>query len=79
MPHLTLSSIERANIAMSITLKEAFLSADNYCVKLDSYFLEYESIFENYRSKDPVIVEIGVLDGGSLQMWREYFGSKARI
>jgi len=33
----------------------------------------YEEYFEPLRTKDIVLVEIGVLGGASLRMWREYF------
>ena len=36
-------------------------------------------LFSKYVNKKLVFVEIGVLDGGSLIMWRKYFGNKARI
>jgi hypothetical protein len=39
----------------------------------------YESILPVYRDKEIVLVEIGIFQGGSLFMWREYFGPKARI
>lgn len=43
------------------------------------YFEIYDSHFNKYRDKDPVILEIGVYQGGSLKMWKEYFGNGARI
>lgn len=43
------------------------------------YFDIYERHFERFRGKAPVVVEIGVLGGGSLQMWKEYFGPGVRI
>jgi len=43
------------------------------------YFDIYERHFNKYRNKDVVIVEIGVSHGGSLQMWKDYFGSDAKI
>ena len=36
-------------------------------------------LFSKYVNKKLVFVEIGVLDGGSLLMWRKYFGNKSRI
>ena len=48
-------------------------------LKIDSYFQIYEEIFNEYIGKEIVFVEVGVLLGGSLFMWKEYFGSKARI
>ena len=48
-------------------------------LKIDTYFLAYEEIFKKYIDKKITFIEVGVLHGGSLFMWREYFGSKARI
>ncbi len=44
-----------------------------------SYFQVYSDLLEPYRNKPITFVEIGVLDGGSLFMWRDYLGPKARI
>ena len=43
------------------------------------YFNVYEKWFSPYRGKDIVFVEIGVYQGGSLQMWKNYFGKDAKI
>jgi hypothetical protein len=43
------------------------------------YFDIYERHFSRFRGKSPVLLEIGVFGGGSLQMWREYFGEGAQI
>lgn len=43
------------------------------------YFDVYDRHFERFRGKEVVIVEIGVYQGGSLQMWKNYFGEKAII
>jgi hypothetical protein len=43
------------------------------------YFDVYDRHFSRYRNKDVVILEIGVSQGGSLQMWKNYFGEKAKI
>jgi hypothetical protein len=43
------------------------------------YFEIYERHFSPYRKKAVTIVEFGVFHGGSLQMWKDYFGRKARI
>lgn len=48
-------------------------------IKHQSYFHTYTQLFESLRGKEIVFVEIGVLNGGSLFMWREYFGKQARI
>ena len=43
------------------------------------YFDVYERHFEPFRGAKPRILEIGVSHGGSLQMWRRYFGRGATI
>jgi len=43
------------------------------------YFDIYERHFERFRGKRPTILEIGVFGGGSLAMWKDYFGDGARI
>lgn len=43
------------------------------------YFDIYERHFEKFRNKEIVVLEIGVFHGGSLQMWKHYFGDKAKI
>lgn len=43
------------------------------------YFDIYDRHFSRYRNKEITIVEIGVYQGGSLQMWKNYFGEKAKI
>lgn len=43
------------------------------------YFDIYDRHFAPYRGKDPVVVEIGVQGGGSLRMWKDYFGPGSKI
>ena len=47
--------------------------------KHTSYFHAYDHFFDKYIGKKITFVEIGVKGGGSLFMWREYFGPEARI
>ncbi len=47
--------------------------------KFNHYFDVYERHFSKFRGKKVTIVEIGVFQGGSLQMWRDYFGPDATI
>jgi hypothetical protein len=47
--------------------------------KWQHYFEVYDRHFSKYRNKEVVILEIGVSQGGSLQMWKDYFGDKAKI
>lgn len=43
------------------------------------YFDIYERHFSRFRGKAPVVLEIGVAAGGSLEMWKQYFGPGSRI
>ncbi len=43
------------------------------------YFEIYDRHFSPYRGKPVNIVEFGVSQGGSLQMWKDYFGPHAHI
>lgn len=43
------------------------------------YFDIYETYFSKYRGKELVLLEIGISHGGSLQMWKHYFGDKVKI
>lgn len=43
------------------------------------YFEIYHRHFERFRGKPVTVLEFGVSHGGSLQMWRDYFGPDARI
>lgn len=47
--------------------------------KWHHYFEIYDRHLAKYRSKPVNIVEFGVSQGGSLQMWRNYFGPSANI
>lgn len=47
--------------------------------KWHHYFEIYHRHFQAFRGRSPVVLEIGVFHGGSLQMWRDYFGAGARI
>lgn len=43
------------------------------------YFDVYETHLSKFRGKAPLVMEIGVYEGGSLQMWSDYFGNDATI
>jgi hypothetical protein len=61
------------------SLLDAYRSSPSLSIKYDTYFPVYEELLSKYRGKDLVLVEVGVFNGGSLFMWREYFGPQARI
>ncbi len=43
------------------------------------YFEIYDLHFQRYRGKPVNILEIGIAHGGSLQLWKDYFGPQAKI
>jgi hypothetical protein len=43
------------------------------------YFEVYERHLSRFRGSEVHVVEIGVYQGGSLQMWKHYFGERAHI
>ena len=58
---------------------ESFLNSPNYSIKHTNYFDIYDKLLGKFLGKNFTFVEIGVLDGGSLFMWRSFFGDSARI
>lgn len=47
--------------------------------KWQHYFDIYDRHFSRFRGTDVHLIEFGVAQGGSLQMWKDYFGPRARI
>jgi hypothetical protein len=47
--------------------------------KYQHYFPIYERHFRKFVGREVHVLEIGVYSGGSLEMWKSYFGPNARI
>jgi hypothetical protein len=47
--------------------------------KWTHYFEVYDKHFSKYRGMEIILLEIGTFYGGSLKMWKYYFGEKAKI
>ncbi len=45
-----------------------------YTSKWEQYFDIYDIWFHKFVGESPIVLEIGVDNGGSLQMWNHYFG-----
>ena len=56
-----------------------FKNSKKYSIKWSNYFEIYEKILKKYINKKITIVEVGVGDGGSLFMWKNFLGKKANI
>ena len=63
----------------SLKLINLFHSSKNRSIKWKKYFPIYEKLFETYRNKKITFIEIGILDGGSLEIWKKYFGPNCRV
>jgi hypothetical protein len=61
------------------TLEYIFKNLNYTSTKWDNYFLVYEKHLSQYIGKEIIFVEVGIRNGGSLEMWRKYFGDQARI
>ena len=61
-------------------LEKYFLeNTDKLIHKWKHYFEIYDRHFSRYRGSDVHVVEFGVSHGGSLQMWKNYFGDQVTI
>ena len=62
-------------------LMKFWLFEEHRCIyKPVNYFSIYEQWFAPYRGKEEtVFVEVGVWNGGSMQMWHNYFGKNVKI
>jgi hypothetical protein len=43
------------------------------------YFEVYDRHFSRFRGREVNVLEIGIYCGGSLEMWKHYFGGRAKI
>ena len=60
--------------------RKIFLELTQKSSKVSSYFAVYDALLTKYKHKrDLVLVEVGVMNGGSLFMWQSFFGNEARI
>ena len=64
---------------MEKKIKNSFIRSKYLSNKHLNYFDVYDELLNKFINKEITFVEVGILNGGSLSMWRDYFGSKARI
>lgn len=64
---------------MTSEIHELFKQCRRPSAKHDTYFVVYDELFAPYKGKDITFVEIGISGGGSLEVWRKYFGKGSRI
>ena len=63
-----------------MTLRNTFdAHRGRYTGKIDHFYDIYENHFARFRGTAVKLLEIGVHRGGSLEMWRNYFGPDAEL
>ena len=60
-------------------LKKCFETSPYGSTKHSNYFEIYEDLLLKFRNTKCTLIEVGVLNGGSLFVWRKFLGAKARI
>ena len=60
-------------------IKEIFWELERPSTKWSGYFDVYERHLGKFVGKAPRILEIGVLGGGSIEMWLKYFGKGTEV
>lgn len=60
-------------------LMDCWKNSPHPSIKISSYFPVYSQIFRHLRGSKCTFVETGVLDGGSLFMWRKWLGDESRV
>jgi len=62
------------------SLREIFDKLNGKLIqKWDHYIEVYDLYFSKYRGKEVNILEIGVSQGGSIELWKKYFGDKMHL
>jgi ubiquinone/menaquinone biosynthesis C-methylase UbiE len=64
---------------VTVSLKEIFWNLEKGSTKWSGYFDVYEKHLNKFIGKSPRILEIGVLGGGSIEMWLKYFGKDTSV
>jgi cephalosporin hydroxylase len=60
-------------------LENIFKTLRHGADKWQPYFKIYEKHLSQFKNKEITLVEVGVQQGGSLEMWAKYFGPKSKI
>jgi hypothetical protein len=76
------SRTDAAHAADGVNPLEAFFNSHNTgkgIWKWTHYFDVYHRHLQKFIGRDVHVLEVGVYSGGSLEMWREYFGAKCQL
>ncbi len=62
------------------SIKDLFYEHEGKLIhKWEHYFEIYERYFSKYKGEKINILEIGISHGGSIQLWKKYFGEQVHI
>lgn len=64
---------------MHKNLEQIFYDCKKPGMKWSTYFPVYEKHLNKFVNKKPRILEIGIMNGGSVEMWLNYFGKGTEI
>jgi len=60
-------------------LKDLFNSSPKSTDKWSRYFDVYQRYLEKYEGKNITFIEVGVQNGGSMEMWSKFFGPESKL
>lgn len=60
-------------------LRDVFDKLDKASTKWSGYFDVYDRHLLRFIGRSPRILEVGILGGGSLEMWKKYFGAGTKV
>lgn len=52
---------------------------DRMIMKMDHYLDIYDKLLRDWQGRDVSFLEIGVYKGGSIRMWRDFWGPKSTV
>jgi len=62
-----------------MNLRDLFYASPKFSDKWSRYFDVYQRYLEKYEGKNITFVEVGVQNGGSLEMWSKFFGPESKL
>ena len=65
--------VGQQNAPKKMKTYDLFIQSKKYSTKWEKYFDVYDSVFEKYRDKKITFVEVGIFNGGSLEIWKKFF------
>ena len=58
---------------------ESYLKSPYLSIKQSTYFNVYDKLFSKFIDKEIIFIEVGILEGGSLFMWRNILETKQEL